>query len=132
MWCCINCRAKITEIQDLTYGVIPKLLPCEAIKEQLTKPTKQTEKQHAMVLNSIPTDWLQILRLRSHGNDIVLLSYRSDFWNEKVDCSHGSGPLSYQFWDLFTRVRYRIVPKHFAPKQAKENLICQQISNTAE
>ena len=56
------CRAEITEIQDLTYGVIPKLLPCEAIKEQLTKPTKQTEKQHAMVLNSIPTDWLQILK----------------------------------------------------------------------
>ena len=67
------------------------------------------------------------LRLRSHGNDIVPLSYRSDFWNGKVDCSHGSGPLSYQFWDLFTRVRYRIVSKHFAPKQAKENLICQQI-----
>ena len=72
------------------------------------------------------------LRLRPHGNDIVPLSYRSDFWNGKVDCSHGSGPLSYQFSDLFTRVRYRIVPKHFAPKQAKENLICQQISNTAE
>ena len=68
-----------------------------------------------------------LLRLRSHENDIVPLSYRSDFWNGKVDCSHGSGPLSYQFWDLFTRVRYRIVPKHFAPKQAKENLICQQI-----
>ena len=44
----------------------------------------------------------------------------------------GPGPLSYQFWDLFTRVRYRIVPKHLAPKQAKENLLCQQISNTAE
>ena len=26
------CRAEITEIQDLTSGVIPKLLPCEAIK----------------------------------------------------------------------------------------------------
>ena len=63
---------------------------------------------------------------------IVPLSYRSDFWNGKVDCSHGSSPLSYQFSDLFTRVRYRIVPKHFVPKQAKENLICQQISNTAE
>ena len=37
------------------------------------------------------------LRLRSHGNDIVPLSYRSDFWNGKLDCSHGSGPLSYQF-----------------------------------
>ena len=72
------------------------------------------------------------LRLCSHGNDIVPLSYQSEFWNGKVDCSHGSGPLSYQFWDLFTWVRYRIVPKHFAPKQAKENLICQQISNTAE
>ena len=35
------------------------------------------------------------LRLRSHGNDIIPLSYRSDFWNGKVDCSHGSGPLSY-------------------------------------
>ena len=43
---------------------------------------------------------------RSHGNDIVPLSYRSDFWNRKVD----SGPLSYQFWDLFTRVRYGTVP----------------------
>ena len=60
------------------------------------------------------------------------LLHRSDFWNGKVDRSHGAGPLSYQFWDLFTRVRYRTVPKHFAPKQAKENLICQQISNTAE
>ena len=37
------------------------MLPCEAIKGLLTKPTKQTEKQHAMVLNSIPKDWLQIL-----------------------------------------------------------------------
>ena len=35
------CRAEITEIQDLTYGVIPKLLPCEAIKELLTKQTEQ-------------------------------------------------------------------------------------------
>ena len=50
------CRAEITEIQDLAYGVIPKLLPCEAIKELLSKLTKQTEKQHAMVLNSIPSD----------------------------------------------------------------------------
>ena len=72
------------------------------------------------------------LRLRSHGNDIIPLSNRSDFWNGKVDCSHGSGPLSYQFWGLFTRERYRIVLKHLAPKQAKENLLCQQISNTAE
>ena len=55
------CQAEITEIQNLTYSVIPKLLLCEAIKELLTKPTKQTEKQHAMVLNSIPKDWLQIL-----------------------------------------------------------------------
>ena len=56
------CGAEITEIQDLTYGVIPKLLPCESIKELLTKRTKQTEKQHAMVLNSIPKDWLQIIK----------------------------------------------------------------------
>ena len=42
--------------------MIPKLLPCEAIKELLTKLTKQTEKQHAVVLNSIPEDWLQILK----------------------------------------------------------------------
>ena len=48
------CQVEIKEIQDLTYGVIPKLLPCEAIKELLSKPTAQTEKQHAMVLNSIP------------------------------------------------------------------------------
>ena len=75
---------------------------------------------------------MNIFRLRSHGNDIVRLSYRSDFWNRKVYCSHGSGPLSYQFWDLFTLVRYCIVSKNFAPKQGKENLICQQISNTAE
>ena len=47
--------------------------------------------------------------LRSHGKDILPLSYRSDFWNGKVDCSHGSGPLSYQVWDLFTR-GYAIVP----------------------
>ena len=52
------CQAEITEIQDLTYGVIP----CEAIKELLTKLTKQTEKQHVMYLNSIPKDWLQILK----------------------------------------------------------------------
>ena len=56
------CRAEITEFQDLTYGVIPKLLPCKAIKELLSKPTKQSEKQHAMVLNSIPSDWLQVLK----------------------------------------------------------------------
>ena len=56
------CRAEITEIQDLTYGVIPKLLPFEAIKELFSKPTEQTEKQQAMVLNSIPPDWLQVLK----------------------------------------------------------------------
>ena len=38
-----------------------------------------------------------IHRLRSHGNDIVPLSCRYDFSNEKVDCSHWSGPSSYQF-----------------------------------
>ena len=56
------CQAEITEIQDLAYGVIPKLLPCEAIKELLTKPTQQTDKQQAMVLHSVPKDWLQILQ----------------------------------------------------------------------
>ena len=56
------CRAEITEIQDLTYGVIPKLLPCEAVKELLSKPTAQTKKQHAMVLNSITPDGLQVLK----------------------------------------------------------------------
>ena len=35
------CRAEITEIQDLTYDVIPKLLLCEAIKELITKPTNR-------------------------------------------------------------------------------------------
>ena len=49
--------------------MIPKLLPCEAIKEQLTKPTKRTEKQHATVLNSIPTDWLQILKTETAKPD---------------------------------------------------------------
>ena len=63
------CRAEITEIQDPTYGVIPKLFPCEAIKELLTKPTKWTEKQHAMVLNSIPTEWLQILKTETGKPD---------------------------------------------------------------
>ena len=63
------CRAEITEIQDLTYGVIPKLLPCEAIKELLTKRTKRTEKQHAMVLNSIPKEWLQILKTETGKPD---------------------------------------------------------------
>ena len=37
-------------------------MQCEAIKELLSKPTKQTEKQRAMVLNSIPSDWLQVLK----------------------------------------------------------------------
>ena len=60
---------EITEIQDLTDSVIPKLLPCEAIKELLTKPTTQIEKQHAMVLNSIPTDWLQILKTETAKPD---------------------------------------------------------------
>ena len=36
------CRAEITEIQDLTFGVIPKLLPCEAIKELLSKQLNLT------------------------------------------------------------------------------------------
>ena len=41
-----------------------------------------------------------VLRLCSHGNYIPL-SYQSNFWNRKVDCSYGSSPLSYQFWVLF-------------------------------
>ena len=49
--------------------MIPKFLPCEAIKELLTKPTKRTEKQHAMVLNSIPTEWLQILKTETGKPD---------------------------------------------------------------
>ena len=35
--------------------------------------------------------------LRSQGNDIVPLLYRSDCLDGKVDSSHGSGSLSYQF-----------------------------------
>ena len=90
-----------------------------------------------MVCNSVfeRTGYTLSLRLRSHGNDIVPLSYsyQSDFWNGKVDCSQGSIlSVIVPVLDLFTRVRYRIVPQHFAPKQAKENLTCQQISNTAE
>ena len=61
-----------------------------------------------------PISRIQLLVLKigpcSHGNDIVPLSYRSDFWNGKVDCSQGYGPLSYQFWDLFMRVRDPTVP----------------------
>ena len=64
-----------------------------------------------------------LLGPHSHGNDIVPLSYQSDFWNGKVDCVY-TGPVHYRtsFWDLFTKIRYRIIPKHFVPKRAKENL----------
>ena len=69
------------------------------------------------------------LGLCSHGNDIVLLSYWSDFWNGKVDRDY-TCPVHFRtsFWVVFTQIRYRIVPKHFAPKRAKENPIYQQIS----
>ena len=53
------------------------------------KSKRKYQEQSAILPISVN---LAVLRLRSHGNDIVELSYRSDFWNGKVDCSHGSGP----------------------------------------
>ena len=44
------------------------------------------KRNHTSVLNKA-----FVVSLRSHGNDIVQFSFRSEFWNERVDCSHGSG-----------------------------------------
>ena len=71
-------------------------------------------------------------RLRSHGNDIVPLSYRSD-------CLERKSSLFTWVWSVIEPI---LDPVHtgtlsyrsltFRTKQTKENLICLQISNTAK
>ena len=55
------CKNGITQIQHITYAVIPKLLPNETIKEMLTDKTKGVLKQHKHILQSIPKGWKDLL-----------------------------------------------------------------------
>ena len=43
---------------------------------------------------------VQIIHFDSFVFQVMQLNI-SNFRNQKVNCSHASGPLSYQFWDLF-------------------------------
>ena len=55
------CKNGITQIQHITYGVIPKLLPNEAIKEMLADKEKRALQHHKHILQSIPKDWEDLL-----------------------------------------------------------------------
>ena len=45
----------------ITYEVIPKMLPSEAIRELLADTPKRVFKQHTTVLETIPKDWKDLL-----------------------------------------------------------------------
>ena len=55
------CKNRITQIQDITYGVIPEMLPSEAIRELLADNTKRVYKQHTIIFENIPKDWKDLL-----------------------------------------------------------------------
>ena len=51
------CKAGITQIQHITYRVIAKMLPSEAIEKLVVNKTKNVTKQHTAILSNIPSDW---------------------------------------------------------------------------
>ena len=55
------CKNGVSQIQHSTYGVIPKMLPSEAIRELLADKTKRVSKQHTIILQNIPKDWKDLL-----------------------------------------------------------------------
>ena len=55
------CKNGIMQMQYITYRVIPKLLPNEAIKEMLPDKTKGALKQHKLIFQSIPKGWKDLL-----------------------------------------------------------------------
>ena len=57
------CKNKTTQIENITYGVIPKMLPTKAIEEFLsTNDTKKVSKQYSQIWGSIPKEWRHLLR----------------------------------------------------------------------
>ena len=60
---------KINKIRQVTYEVVPKMLPVEAIKELLESNDKRIEKQHKRILESIPRDWKDCLNSKTGKPD---------------------------------------------------------------
>ena len=59
-WC--NSNVIVTQIENITYGVVPKMLPREAIGELLsTNNIKKVSKQYSQILVSLPTEWRHLL-----------------------------------------------------------------------
>ena len=45
------CKSNVTQIENITYGVVPKMLPTEAIGELLSTNTiKKVSKQYSQIL----------------------------------------------------------------------------------
>ena len=55
------CENRINQIRHITYEVLPKTLPSEAVRELLTDTSKRVFKQHASILEAIPKDWKYLL-----------------------------------------------------------------------
>ena len=47
--------------KNRTYEVIPKMLPCEVIRELLENTDKRISRQHMTILEAIPKDWKDLL-----------------------------------------------------------------------
>ena len=62
-------KNRINQIRHITYEVIPKMLPCEAISELLESTNKRTFKQHATILQAIPKDWKDLLNTETGKPD---------------------------------------------------------------
>ena len=57
------CKNKIIQIENITYGVIPRMLPTKAIEELLaTNDTKKVSEQYSQIWQSIPREWRHLLR----------------------------------------------------------------------
>ena len=51
------CTAEISAVHQITYEVIPKIMPAEAISEILGEPLKKVEKQYKNILQALPQNW---------------------------------------------------------------------------
>ena len=51
------CTAEISAVHQITYEVIPKIMPVEAISEIIGEPVIKIEKQYNNILQALPQNW---------------------------------------------------------------------------
>ena len=60
----------MTQIENITYGIVPKMLPAEAIGGLLsTNNFKKVSKQYSQILGSLPTEWRHLLNTTTDKPD---------------------------------------------------------------